>query len=966
MFVFERWQERGTREHAAQVGAAIAPGRRTLTMNLPPPRLRTLSATSSALPRSDDSTPASFPALTSRLLNAVVRPDLYELQTERDDDASPAPALSFEALIARGAQLILPAAVKEPLEEAHARDLSPVRLWHIPALADLGMAGLSRGLDVAIADANDLDTLEHELGHVIASDREAPLEANASIAGLPFAYHPSREAHADELGGARRGAKVTTEESSPRHAPVAPVLGAPQARLTRRADITGSSSRLNWQEHRTSPERTFGGYEGVGLGALLATPGVRPTFNPPNKQHDQLLSLDVIVTPELVRERELPAPLPHMKGFPAVYIQPAELLGAAIYANRVFVPHGCVDSLTQWKKDVVKHAKRAPGQLKAKTTFGEKQLAQSLVLEFVELDSVSGHPAGRRTTWNSTFPDPKDWGDKAAPPVTRQVQLPRDKRLKWKTNIEWKKITQFGDGHHVIAKTLGPDHKLGSPPRCQVADERAKKLQAAAGVEYVAGHLLNEQLGGPGDLPANLAPIPSTANAQMQEAIEKPAKRIVNEELGWIRYEVKVTHSYDKKSKLLYPSTIVATMQIYRVDGTLPPQRQTSKITIPAPSDLRGQSKKVKTSTPLRGCAELKATRAFDEVVLTTSRDLRPFLMISRQLSSMIGELKLARSASQESNAAWQEIQIAQTNFFASSTPASNRLKQIADAIKVWRTDPVARDYLKTIKVAELGARLEEIRTEADKFVSLVQGNLQLAQSGQDSTISVESVLHGLEELDLARELVNQYQGADVDMLRVLAAQAASQQPLQVAKPVAPSARGADEPSRGSSSRPLAIASPTTVWKQTGSTQEQINIASQLGVASKSRTAMDLTEVLIRAIDSKEVAERCRQASLDEKLKDDDLIQAMIIQLDTLRSPQTKLVIDSYRKTWGKALEHHCQSHPEIIAAFSMYVLTEERTSSSADAAPTEDLGAPTSKPHPKPAEKRLRLAKRKGGNTSK
>ncbi|MCE9580685.1 MAG: hypothetical protein K8W52_46620, partial [Deltaproteobacteria bacterium] len=125
-----------------------------------------------------------------------------ELDLDLDVERDGAGPVTFDQLMARGTATRVPAAVRAALEAAHGLDLGGVRLWHVPELAHHDMRGLSRGLDIAVADLADIETIEHELGHVL--DGEGVREANAFVAGLHFAHDPVREARADRLGRAHR------------------------------------------------------------------------------------------------------------------------------------------------------------------------------------------------------------------------------------------------------------------------------------------------------------------------------------------------------------------------------------------------------------------------------------------------------------------------------------------------------------------------------------------------------------------------------------------------------------------------------------------------------------------------------------------------------------------------------------------------------------------------------------------
>lgn len=111
----------------------------------------------------------------------------------------------------------------------------------------------------------------------------------------------------------------------------------------------------------------------------------------------------------------------------------------------------------------------------------------------------------------------------------------------WKTKVRWGPMLE-GEGTWMVANPLGPDHALGSSPQTgehREWNKKRKDKQSRAGTEpYVAGHLLNEELGGPGDYGGNLVAIPHTANVNHANQVENMIRNIVNVGHGWVYYRV--------------------------------------------------------------------------------------------------------------------------------------------------------------------------------------------------------------------------------------------------------------------------------------------------------------------------------------------------------------------------------------------------------------------------------------------
>ena len=85
------------------------------------------------------------------------------------------------------------------------------------------------------------------------------------------------------------------------------------------------------------------------------------------------------------------------------------------------------------------------------------------------------------------------------------------------------------------ASLLTSKHPPGGPPADLPAIWRSANRRA--GTVYVQGHLLNENLGGPGRA-YNLTPITRRANAQHHQQVESTVKRVVLSDGGVVSYRV--------------------------------------------------------------------------------------------------------------------------------------------------------------------------------------------------------------------------------------------------------------------------------------------------------------------------------------------------------------------------------------------------------------------------------------------
>ncbi|HEY9778927.1 MAG TPA: DUF4157 domain-containing protein [Leptolyngbyaceae cyanobacterium] len=101
-------------------------------------------------------------------------------------------------------------------------------------------------------------------------------------------------------------------------------------------------------------------------------------------------------------------------------------------------------------------------------------------------------------------------------------------------------------GKKMEAKKLGPNHPQGDSPLGGALNTLMKKLPTQPkGVtddkKYVKGHLLNDNLGGPGSA-QNLYPITADANKKHEARVERLVKNWVNNEGYWVYYKVEVAN----------------------------------------------------------------------------------------------------------------------------------------------------------------------------------------------------------------------------------------------------------------------------------------------------------------------------------------------------------------------------------------------------------------------------------------
>lgn len=155
------------------------------------------------------------------------------------------------------------------------------------------------------------------------------------------------------------------------------------------------------------------------------------------------------------------------------------------------------------------------------------------------------------------------------------------------TRIRWGALN--GNDGTLMNAQLGPDHRKGTEPgdKGKWVDQRKLLTEKSGGHKYIAGHLLNHELGGPGDLAQNLAAIPEEINKKHNTGIEEAVKTAVNTRGEWGNYSVDISHKNDDDGTL-YASGLRAQWNPLGMsaDGLIPAKGRNITLTlgIPAPS----------------------------------------------------------------------------------------------------------------------------------------------------------------------------------------------------------------------------------------------------------------------------------------------------------------------------------------------------------------------------------------------
>jgi hypothetical protein len=176
---------------------------------------------------------------------------------------------------------------------------------------------------------------------------------------------------------------------------------------------------------------------------------------------------------------------------------------------------------------------------------------EELIMEAVSVVDVSA------ANWQIYKPEGKDKAEGSGANTIEKSPV--------KTVIEWGNDLN-GQGTKVTAAVLGPDHPLGSVP----SDEGMKKivgvLSGTAKRPYIAGHLLNNNLGGPGNNVRNLTAIPKDVNSELSSQVESKVIEKVNKNYQFVYYDVAVEYGKDKKYNIDYASEIKVELKEYGKD----------------------------------------------------------------------------------------------------------------------------------------------------------------------------------------------------------------------------------------------------------------------------------------------------------------------------------------------------------------------------------------------------------------
>jgi hypothetical protein len=659
-------------------------------------------------------------------------------------------------------------------------------------------------------------------------------------------------------------------------------------------------------------------------------------------EHGQLKKLTHTIIPVYVDSTrpDLPEPPATFHGLKGAYVVPAAILGQPIASNLLYLPSAALTQLAQLQDDVTDLAFNAPGRMSVETRFGKDGFADEVDVKYEVLDRVT-QAAVATTVWTITPAKDRSTWDLDVANAPQSIGKAPDSP-EWKTEVTWgKPHVPTGDGTHVVADKLGPDHTLGSSPSNTLAANRVAELETAAspgkgkGETYIAGHLLNDNLGGPGDLALNLAPIPGKANSQMSKNIEEPTKTIVNKQRGWVRYEVQVTHAYDNVAKVHYPSQLDAWLSIYDRMGVAQLAQQ-STIAIDAPSKFANKTAKAPNATAKFGGNAIESSpQMLDEVVLSQENDLRPFMRGSEDLFMLVFGSDLNASVqSPEIATSWMQILDLWEGYNQVALPTLNLLKTLTEAMKVWGSDPIAQDYLGKTSAAELREHLKKFRGHAVNFCTLAEPMLQQATAAVKTRLHPADLFHSTEMIDFAEQLV-QHEPDDVTLLEVMKSRQAVSIPrrsrtldqARSSSDVVVEQRETevrdDYRSQKREKPTPSVSSPVHVFQEYGTSTKDLDTVGRFGIAYESARGKKAVAALFQAVEDYDHGDATiRTLQKLPELQKSVRLQAVLtqaahahlMQQGTLSGMNGELLL-SFKPLWQDAFDRAGTDEPEAALA---------------------------------------------------
>lgn len=609
---------------------------------------------------------------------------------------------------AAGSARPLEPTVRALMERAFSTDFSTVRVHETSHVEELEAVAYAQGEDLFFAPGTyqphteqGRELIGHELAHVVQQRQRRSAVPQGK--GAPIDADPALEREADEQGArAARGEVVVNAGSAPL-AGAAPISRKP----TKWTEIElTSDGKAKWVPHKTQPKTTDdrGAFDGEGKGM-----NVLGTQRADDKWVTAITPKPSTIGSGGVRVDKLgpdhprgapanPAKLPHLSkldskaataaksaslGVPPAYV--AELVlpealggdGSKLH-HLVALPPDAAAELRRVHALLIKLVEQQKGWITFDSWVMNTQdsgtlYPASVKLRWMELDALGASVPGTTGVIELKLPTPTAWGQAAGGTAVDAPDqlgvhdnraksslgaLRRDDQtaVRFQSRIHWEPTFGNGDGTKMVANPLGPDHKIGEEPVAgdHIWNRRTRALRAAAKQSaadtYVAGHLLNHHLGGPGNDPRNLAAIPSDANKAHLNEVETPIKHLVNDDKAWVYYSVEVQQKTDNAATggpVDYASAFICRWHQLDDHGVEIPNTHGAKtVDIKAPSQYSSHDSEVtddgtETKADKLRKATARSRLGYDELVLEDSDTLKPQRNAMAPLVKVLQEMEL-------------------------------------------------------------------------------------------------------------------------------------------------------------------------------------------------------------------------------------------------------------------------------------------------------------------------------------
>jgi hypothetical protein len=431
-------------------------------------------------PHVDHGSPGPALAPGRRTLTASLSAPIQR-KASVDRPPSGARELDLDAPRASGG---LPAGLRAQMEQAFGADFASVRVHESDRAASLGAVAYAQGDDLHFSpgsyrpdSASGRELIGHELAHVV--QQRAGRVAVPQGKGAPVNADPALEAEADALGArAAAGERVH-------------VAGATTAAsmVTGQAAIQGKFETGHLYQPAPGQAPTM--WDGTSWVAVPPGQTFRSTGKVPSASIGD------------------PAP------------------GTQLYAVTIM---GDATRTTY-------HIREADADNYALWDLGERPTDGTSAVGVPNPTRNKTHFANvdaYQTEWQGGTSRMSGFGLPASHTINAQQQ--------WRTEVTWGSLTDGmvgPEGTKMEATRLGPDHPMGCPPDAD-RGKNAAELSKQSTETWIAGHMLNDNLGGSGIDDRNIVAFPHTINMAHKNGVEKALKSTVNDQGKWVYYRFEV------------------------------------------------------------------------------------------------------------------------------------------------------------------------------------------------------------------------------------------------------------------------------------------------------------------------------------------------------------------------------------------------------------------------------------------